>query len=288
MITGDTRARCWFVHYGIGKNGKSVLMTTLMKNILGPYYLTCDKSILIKTNISSGLSPEKMALYGKRLAAYSEGETADHMELNLSNIKQITGQDPISARGLYKDPIEFHAISKLNMLSNYIIGTSGNIADVDRFRYIFYDARFAMQPKEGERQEDKDFISKLETIYLDEVFSWIAKGCKSYYEDRIIEMPQAFKERSMKFTQGVDSISSFLTHRVEFTKSSQDYIKKAYLFELYKSYCNLNSLQCKPRSTLYNEFINLKHEPCMLHGIEIYRNIKVIKNSEEVDSDEDC
>ena len=37
MITGDTRARCWFVHYGIGKNGRSVLMTTLMKNILGPY-----------------------------------------------------------------------------------------------------------------------------------------------------------------------------------------------------------------------------------------------------------
>ena len=59
MFTGDTKARCWFIHYGTGKNGKSVLMTNLMKSILGPYYLTCDKSILIKTTTSSGLSPEK-------------------------------------------------------------------------------------------------------------------------------------------------------------------------------------------------------------------------------------
>ena len=51
-------------------------------------------------------------------------------------------------------------------------------------------------PKKGktatvklEKQEDKEFISKLESIYLDEVFSWIVKVSKFYYEDRLIEMP---------------------------------------------------------------------------------------------------
>jgi hypothetical protein len=144
-----------------------------------------------------------------------------------------------------------------------------------------------MKPKGGEKQEDKEFISKLENIYLDEVFSWIVKGSKLYYEDRVIEMPEEFKERSNKFTEGVDSIASFLAHRVEFTNNSKDIIKKAYLFELYKSYCALNSQQCKPRSTLYNELINLKHEPSILHGVEMYRNIKVIKNSEDNDNDSD-
>jgi hypothetical protein len=72
----------------------------------------CDKSIFIKTQKGHGASPEKVTFIGKRGAVYSEGETADEIELNISSVKEITGEDMIYARGLFKDPVNFDTMWK--------------------------------------------------------------------------------------------------------------------------------------------------------------------------------
>ncbi len=74
------------------------------------------------------------------------------------NIKQITGEDSITARGLYKDPIEFHATCKLNLLTNYIPPVNGSAPNKARFSVIYYDQIFKDDPKEGEQKKDNEFI----------------------------------------------------------------------------------------------------------------------------------
>jgi len=66
-----------------------------------------------KVNTDGGASPHIMALLGKRCAMYSEGETSDNIEMNIGQIKQISGEDKITGRPLfYKDElIEFYPYS---------------------------------------------------------------------------------------------------------------------------------------------------------------------------------
>jgi phage/plasmid-associated DNA primase len=121
MLTGEVDARAFFIWYGNGSNGKSVIVNLLLK-ILDKFYVSADKSVFCKTdNKNSGAaSPHLYALLGKRMIGYSEGETSDQFELNFSVLKQISGDDEISCRGLYKDQITFKSSGKLNFLTNYV------------------------------------------------------------------------------------------------------------------------------------------------------------------------
>ena len=72
------------------------------------------------------------------MIAYSEGETADEFELNISTLKNISGDDPISCRGLFKPQIEFKSIGKLIFGTNYIPRLTGEKAVIDRTRIAIF------------------------------------------------------------------------------------------------------------------------------------------------------
>ena len=164
------------------------------------FYHQCDKSIFVKTQKGHGASPEKVALIGKRSVVYSEGETADEIEFNFCSLKEITGQDVINARGLFKDPINFYTQCKLNMLTNYVPPLDGQDAIKIRTRFLFFDSQFIANPKgPNQFRKDDDFVKKLTTEYLSEVFSWIAQGAYEYYQTKTIEMPPKEREDPIIF-----------------------------------------------------------------------------------------
>ncbi len=285
ILSGDTSARCFFNCYGTGSNGKTVLFGILLKLIMSEFYHTCDKAVFVKSSYSGGASPHLFALLNKRCAIYSEGETADEMDLNMTVLKGISGEDPISARGLYRDPITFDAKCKLVMLTNYVPPLDAEKAIKDRLVYLFFDAEFSDDPKAGQVRNDRAFVDQLKTIYLDEVFTWIVKGSQMYYADNKIVMTDEFQKRTTELLEGEDSIESFFKYKVEITKNDKDFIRKNVLFDIYKDFCDKNSQRCKPRSTLYNRLIHMKCGTTKLNGYDIYRNLKLINYN--VDDDED-
>jgi phage/plasmid-associated DNA primase len=168
MMTGDTSAQVFFIWYGKGRNGKSVI-ANMMKAILSEkFYHQCDKSIFIKTQKGQGASPKKIALIGTRLVMYSEGETADEIQLNFSSLKEISGEDEINARGLFKDPINFRTQCKLNMLTNYVPPLDGQDAiKILRTRFIFHDSQFVDKPKgKNEFKKNEKFVNELTTEHF--------------------------------------------------------------------------------------------------------------------------
>ena len=169
-LTGDTKARKFFIFYGFGANGKSKIFKILEK-ILCKQYTQVDKSIFCKQKAKSsgGASPEIMDLMGRRLGCYSEGETADEMSLNLAVIKRISGQDKITARNLYQGLIEFYSDCKLCMGTNYVPPIGAEKAMVDRLRYLFFDSVFADNPKKGEFKKDDEFVNNVQEIGLENV-----------------------------------------------------------------------------------------------------------------------
>jgi P4 family phage/plasmid primase-like protien len=273
-ITGDIKARSYFICFGNGCNSKSVMMN-LVNKILGQYFCTCQPEVFESMSKQAGsASSHLFSLYMKRVGSYSEGKTADDFHLNESCIKQISGDDPITARGLFRDPVTFRSITKLVLLTNFVPDVSADNAGKDRVRYIFFDERFVDgTPINNEKQSDKLFIEKLENEYLDEVFTWIAKGSVEYYKDLKIIPPTEWRERTAKILRQGDSIQTFLTQFVKKTNNNNDKIKKKDLFEMYNNFCHQNSQRCKTRSTFFSRLEHDEYQTTVYHGYDYYRNI---------------
>jgi len=267
--------RCFFAFYGDGMNGKSTF-GNLLQEIMMPFYHQCDKSIFVKSNNVGGATPQKAALLSKRAAIYAEGETADEMNLNFSSIKEISGDDPINARQIYKDPIVFKAQCKLVMMTNFVLPLTAEKAIKDRLRYVFFDQVFTKS------KENSDFIESLKTKYLSEIFSWIVDGTKEYYTDLKITMPDSFTKRTNALLTQEDSIESFMTNKITITGKDKDFMRKGHLFDEYRQYCNDNSQRCQPRSTLFNRLSHAKWVVKKKDGYDIYRGF-VINNKTDDD-----
>ena len=285
-LTGRTDARCFFIFYGVGSNGKSKV-NDIMEKILSKFHVQCSDEVFQKTKTDGKPSPHLTCLLNKRFGFYSEGETADEMSLNLAVIKRISGQDKITARNLYQGLIEFYSDCKLCMGTNYVPPIGAEKAMVDRLRYLFFDSVFADNPKKGEFKKDDEFVNNIMTKYLDEVFTWILQGSKEYYKDSTLIMPGDWKTKTTKLLEQEDSIETFLKRFISITKNEKDYIRKKNIFETYKSFCDTNSQRCQPRSSLFNRLEHLKVETKVLHGYDVFRKIKCSYNKSCEDEDED-
>ena len=285
-ITGRTEARVFFIWYGYGSNGKSKIFK-IMDKILCKQYTQCDKSIFMKVkNNCTGATPEIMDLLGKRLGVYSEGETADQIEMNLGGLKQISGEDKLTGRPLYCKTVNFYPYIKLHMLTNYTPPLDSQQAIVDRLRYIFMDSKFCNNPvKDNEYKIDVDFALKLENEYLSEIFSWIVRGSRDYYIDEKIEMSEEFKDRTQIILNDTDSIKTFIDRKIKITKNNKDVITKKEMVDSYFSFCDGNYQRKQPKTSLYArlEQVGIKKSLTRLHNYDVYRGIKII---DDVDDDE--
>ena len=105
------------ISYGKGGNGKSTFFGVL-KAVFGDYARAINADVLAP---APGSRPDQSyiaALRGVRLSIL--GETEEAAYLSNSQLKRITSRDVISARALYKDPMEFTPTHTTIMHTNYL------------------------------------------------------------------------------------------------------------------------------------------------------------------------
>lgn len=109
------RERCFFVLYGTGSNGKSVLLAQV-RNALGD--LAADTpfttfELTARTSIPADIA----ALEGRRFVTASE--TSEHCRLNEARLKAWTGGDPLTARLLHENFRTFQPVGKIWLCTNH-------------------------------------------------------------------------------------------------------------------------------------------------------------------------
>ena len=295
MISEDTSQQIFFVWLGKGKNGKSTVLSILEK-ILGDYALTCDSSIFSSLKESGEQAkPTLFKMKGKRMASYSEGETSDKMEFNQSCIKRITGDDTITARTLYKEPIQFKCIAKMCYLANCEPPLTSDRALFRRTRLIPFEVLFSTDDKlkEGETRADNEFTKKIMNEYFDEVFTWILQGAMKYFKDDYnktnFEQPEDYKRRLDEIYDNTDSFKSFMEIVVEKTENPKDRISQSGLYDLYESHCKSNKLRCITNSSI-RQRMNDEGFGKVKNSIFYYTNIRIrkdYKKQQQDDSDEE-
>lgn len=159
---------------GPGGTGKGTLADTL-KGVLGEYAHTIEVGLILHNthgDSGTGPKPELLKLQGKRLVIASEPD--EHARFNAGRVKGMTGNDPITARGMHSnDVVTFTPVFKLAIQTNYPIKSSHDDTGLQR-RIIVVP--FSARPAEA----DGNFKETLRTdpVARSAFLNWLLEGCR--------------------------------------------------------------------------------------------------------------
>lgn len=189
-ISGDVRAETFHIFTGGGGNGKSKLLD-MVNAALGDFYTIMNVSALTtKRNGSAAADPELALAQGKRLVLFQEVEKDQFV--NTSKLKEWTGGDEITARGLYKDPIKFKPQFKCIMTANNVPAfDSHDDGTWRRVKLVPFKTRFV---NDDDYDENKS-ISKLNRNFIGKEDRPMEYHCKK--DNKLIEQVMEYKEAFM-------------------------------------------------------------------------------------------
>jgi P4 family phage/plasmid primase-like protien len=283
-LIGTNKNQTFHVYHGSGSNGKSLLVD-LMSATLGDYKGTVP--ITLVTDVRGkigGTSDEVLKLKGVRYAVMQEPSKG--VKLNEGIMKELTGGDPIQARGLYSESEIFIPQFKL------CVGTN-NLFDIDsnddgtwrRIRKCTFPSKFV---DEGEHYEDdtpyvfkkdKSLSEKLQS-FAPVFASMLVK--RAFETDGIVEDCNTVLDASKKYRNGQDHIAAFVFDRIKKTDNPKQNIKKTSLLEEFKIWFQQEQgTRKQPKGEELYEYMNKKFGSC--HKTKGWIGLEFIREEEEDD-----
>lgn len=157
VFYGTTANQSFNYYIGGGSNGKSQLID-LMTYVMGDYKGSVPLTLITQKRASiGGTSSEVLNLRGVRYAVIQEPSKND--TINEGVMKELTGGDPITARGLWKEAITFKPMFDLAICANIFLNiTSNDHGTWRRIKVVEFGSKFV---DEGVCEEDYIFEKDL-------------------------------------------------------------------------------------------------------------------------------
>ena len=223
-MSGMTDHQEFYILYGNGANGKSVFISTLSK-LLGTYSKAADFKTFIARK-GDGPRNDLATLKGARLVCASEIGPGEHLDETV--MKQVTGEDLITARFLYGEFFEYQATFKVFLASNHlprVVGTEEGIWR--RFRIIPFLASFT------DEQRDKRLLQQLEKEQ-DGILTWALKGW-AIASSEGWTTPAEVIDQVKNYRADSDTVQEFLDSQC--VVDAREEIGASDLFNAYRSWC---------------------------------------------------
>jgi putative DNA primase/helicase len=274
-LTGETKEQKLLMLWGSGSNGKSIVQDTV-EAVLGDCfcYKTQSSSLMDFRNANGeGARPFLLGLRGKRLTIASESKEGQMLDTAL--IKQLTGDQRITARGLYKDPETFQLTSKIMIVTNHSLPIT-DAEDYAMWRRVLrlpFNIRFVDEPKlPNERKEDKHLRAKLISEYPG-ILAWLVRGCLEW-QAQGLNPPQSVIDSTESYRIEEDLVSQYVTERLVIADHYK--VQSTALYKDYMQWCENNGhhpLRQNPfAKRIAKRFSEAKHENRgnFYHGVGIW------------------
>ena len=199
-MTASTVEQCVFFLHGSGSNGKSTFLS-IIREMMGDYTVNIQPETIMVKNSPGGANSDIARLKSARLVTTVEPN--EGARLNEGLLKQLSGEDPVTARRLYGDEFEFIPQFKLWMATNHrplIRGTDDGIWR--RIKMIPFTVQIPDEKK------DKHLAGKLRRE-LPGIFNWAIEGCRKYQESGLQE-PRSVRGSTMEYRKDMDAIQQFI------------------------------------------------------------------------------
>ena len=248
-LTGDTCARVFPVFYGSGFNGKSVFVDTI-RLLMGDYGWEAPQGLLTEKQYQS--HPTEIAsLAGKRLVTVSE--TKANMKLRTSLVKQMTGDQTMSARFMRQDSFTFKTTHKTILSTQNrprIMETSNAIWD----RVQLCDWLYRI-PKEDRIPH---LTEQLKTEWPG-ILNWLLEGCRKWQEEGfLLEPPESIKTATQEYRESSDILADFVDETLRLKMPEESTIRVTKLYKLYRKYAKDNEIEYPINVRNFNEYFRIK------------------------------
>jgi P4 family phage/plasmid primase-like protien len=236
-LDGDNSDEKVYFWCGEGGNGKSKLYS-LLENCLGDYAVNVSVSYLTqKRSASNQASPEVMKTKGTRLVVFQEPEADE--TINVGIMKEISGGDRLSGRGLFKDveyfTPQFQIIFICNQLPSLPADDGGTWR---RVRKITFDSKFVEQPNANDPNEFKidNELEKKWPLWKVPFMSLLIHYYKKFKNIPNIE-PVEVTEATRDYQYINDDYAEFIQDHLEQDNTNGSEIELIPIFEAYKEFC---------------------------------------------------
>lgn len=198
-VTGSRREQVIHFLYGLGANGKSVLVE-LLQWLIGSYSLKLPASVLMQAK--GERHPTELAqLRGKRLAVSSELD--ENSYFNESLIKELTGDDTLTARFMRGDFFEFAMSQKHVIVGNFKPRLrGGDPAMARRMLLVPFNTSF----KGADR--DPMMLDKLKAE-APAIMAWIVQGAVDWHRGGLA-VPASVRDVSAEYMSDHDDLALWI------------------------------------------------------------------------------
>ena len=270
-----------YLHCGNTRNGKGLLATLIQKSI-GGYFKTAESTFL-NTSIKAGCpNPTLATLVYARYLSISEPETnTENSQMNVDFVKKITGNDLLTTRALFKDPIEFYPKFVCNICCNGKPELNKiDQAIMERIEVINYPFQFVDNPKHpNERKINRDLKDMINDPVIINEFCLMLIEAAIEAKKMGIEKPKEVIEMTKEYFEENNPVKAWLRENFEFTRNDKDLVKCSDLFSMYS---NDPDVDRKFTSHSMREAMKNNNYPAkILGGICYYRGL-IQKKSVEV------
>ena len=229
-LSGDTSEQCLFILWGTGANGKSTFLNVLQQ-LFGDYATsTGTETFMKKTNDHSN---DIARLKGMRLVTTSEVEQGKPLSESL--VKQITGEDELTARFLYGEYFSFKPTFKIFMATNHKPRIRG--ADNGIWRRIKMIPFTVTIPPE---QRDKKLTEKL-IAENSGILNWLLTGYVMWRKEGLAMEPKAIREANDEYRMDMDVVGTFVNECLEIDASLKWRLNNTLLYNTYVKWCTKNN-----------------------------------------------
>lgn len=240
IIDGSIAQERFYIFTGQGSNGKSRLLDLVQKAI-GDYYCILPIALLTqKRAASNSASSEIERTKGRRFAVMQEPSEND--KINIGYMKELSGNDRILTRGLYKEPFEFKPQFKMILTCNELPEVPSDDGGTwRRIRVIEFLSKFCENPNPNKNNEfsmDLELSEKFER-WAETFMSMLIERHKDINPNKMFE-PREVTAATQKYKSNNDMIGQFINDKIEVCDDKKERITLTKVYNDFRLWCYEN------------------------------------------------
>lgn len=180
-LTGVTSEQIWWLLYGAGSNGKSVLLN-ILTFVMGDYAKTVSFKLFERTAQRPSVGDGTEQLVHKRFV--SARETVDGAHLDEQRLKTLTGGDDVPARGLYTSYMEFKPELKLFLCANHKpVVRDDTFGFWRRVNVVTFPNLFVDEPTADNERKRDDRLEDTLKAEASGILAWMVQGARAWQQN---------------------------------------------------------------------------------------------------------
>ena len=295
-----TRIEKFIVATGGGRNGKGVI-NDFYQYLLGSYYGILHLNLLTD-KMKAGANTELRNIHKKRFLKATEPDSGSNEKLRMSNIKALTGETNLKARGLYENDFDIQIDATIILECNKLpfISVDGNEAEKQRLLIIPFETTFTNNQEDITNDPIKyrkgDDYYKTDS-FKEEHYSALFKYLINNHKSNELYTPDECRKLALKWMLDKDDFVGWFMEHYEENANGIVSVKDLYKeFKHSSFFMSMNKAQQRQNNEknfkemvqgkLHHLFVPFK---TYINGIQITKDsIKgYVKKPIDVDSDDE-